>query len=150
MYTPSKFWQNGGQWWNINCMRYMLPEKEMKLCMVRWSRCPGDWADSFEPFRGNCLLNKPRIATWKCRGWSNLALGQFFQNQCKKFLQRVLGILHKSQREHTRSIKAYDSFLLSFKILELPSISAFWQSDSWSEIILRQQGLGGKTSGAPI
>jgi len=38
----------------------------------------------------------------------------------------------------------------SFKILELPSISAFWQSDSCPRIILRQQALGSKTSGAPI
>ena len=84
----------------------MLPEKEMKWCT---GRCPGDWAASFEPFLGNCLSKKPQIATWKCRGWNSLALGQIFQNQHKKFLH-VVGILHKSQREHIRNIMPCDNF----------------------------------------
>jgi len=62
MYTPSTFWQNGGQWWNVKCIRYMLPEKEMKWCTVRRSRCPGDWAASFKPFHGNCISKKPQMA----------------------------------------------------------------------------------------
>lgn len=139
---PASSAKNGGQWRKIKCILYMLPKKEMKWCTGRWSRCPGDWAASFKPFLGNCLSKKPQIAAWKCIGWNGLTLGQFFQNQRKKFLQHVLGVLHKSQKEHIRSIMPCDSFpvfLSNFRT----TLRVFWQSGSWPGIILRQQALGG-------